>query len=39
MDNNILRVTTKNLVKKCLEMFAEIAAKKDDCKEFYGQFG
>merc|ERR1712176_314131 len=28
-----------NLVKKCLEMFAEIAEKKDDYKKFYEQFG
>merc|ERR1711981_793310 len=27
-----------NLVKKCLEMFAEIAEKKDDYKKFYEQF-
>ena len=33
--NKILRVITKNLVKKCLEMFAEIAEKKDDYKKFY----
>merc|ERR1719487_1728365 len=26
-------------VKKCLEMFAEIAEKKDDYKKFYEQFG
>merc|ERR1712238_305585 len=30
--NKILRVIKKNLVKKCLEMFAEIADKKDDYK-------
>ena len=30
--NKILRVIKKNLVKKCLEMFAEIAEKKDDYK-------
>merc|ERR1711899_613527 len=36
--NKILRVK-KNLVKKCLEMFAEIAEKKDDYKKFYEQFG
>merc|ERR1712242_592480 len=36
--NKILRVI-KNLVKKCLEMFAEIAEKKDDYKKFYEQFG
>merc|ERR1712181_97104 len=35
----ILRVIKKNLVKKCLEMFAEIAEKKDDYKKFYEQFG
>merc|ERR1712176_1740066 len=37
--NKILRVIEKNLVKKCLEMFAEIAEKKDDYKKFYEQFG
>ena len=31
--NKILRVTKKNFVKKCLEMFAEIAEKKDDYKK------
>merc|ERR1711906_15451 len=36
--NKILRVIKKNLVKKCLEMFAEIAEKKDDYKKFYAQF-
>merc|ERR1712186_324397 len=35
----ILRVIKKNLVKKCLEMFAEIAEKEDDYKKFYEQFG
>merc|ERR1719240_490181 len=33
--NKILRVIKKNLVKKCLEMFAEIAEKKDDYKKCY----
>ena len=28
----------KHLVKKCLEMFAETAEKKDDYKKFYEQF-
>merc|ERR1711977_308139 len=37
--NKILRVIKKNLVKKCLEMFMEIAEKKDDYKKFYEQFG
>eukprot|EP00435_Cladocopium_sp_Y103_P012372 s2089_g3.t1 len=37
--NKILRVIKKNLVKKCLEMFAEIAEKKDDYKKFYEAFG
>ena len=37
--NKILRVIKKNLVKKCLEMFAEIAEKTDDYKKFYEQFG
>merc|ERR1712087_900201 len=37
--NKILRVIKKNLVKKCLEIFAEIAEKKDDYKKFYEQFG
>merc|ERR1712096_515084 len=36
--NKILRVIKKNLVKKCLEVFAEIAEKKDDYKKFYEQF-
>merc|ERR1712093_44354 len=37
--NKILRVIKKNLVKKCLEMFTEIAEKKEDYKKFYEQFG
>ena len=37
--NKILRVIRKNLVKKCLELFAEIAEKKADYKTFYEQFG
>merc|ERR1719269_506346 len=36
--NKILRVIKKNLVKKCLEKFTEIAEKKDDYKKFYEQF-
>merc|ERR1712070_1243512 len=37
--NKILKVIKKNIVKKCLEMFTEIAEKKDDYKKFYEQFG
>lgn len=37
--NKILRVIKKNLVKKCLEMFAELAEKKDDYVKFYEQYG
>jgi len=37
--NKILKVIRKNLVKKCLEMFAEICEKKEDYKKFYDQFG
>merc|ERR1712010_342669 len=36
--NKILRVIKKNLIKKCLEMFAEVSEKKDDYKKFYEQF-
>jgi len=36
--NKILKVIKKNLVKKCLDMFAEISENKDDYKKFYEQF-
>jgi len=36
--NKILKVIKKNLVKKCLDMFAELAEKKEDYKKFYEQF-
>jgi len=36
--NKILRVIKKNLVKKCLEMFAEVAENKEDFKKLYEAF-
>ena len=36
--NKILKVIKKNVVKKCLEMFAEIADNQEDYKKFYEQF-
>ena len=36
--NEIPRVIKKNLMKKCLETFAEISERKDDYKRFYKQF-
>merc|ERR1712228_764160 len=36
--NKILKVMKKNIVKKCLEMFAEISENQEDYKKFYEQF-
>ncbi|SBT30398.1 heat shock protein 90, putative [Plasmodium ovale wallikeri] len=36
--NKILKVIKKNLIKKCLDMFSELAENKDNYKKFYEQF-
>jgi len=36
--NKILKVIRKNLIKKCLELFKELAENKDDYKTFYDAF-
>jgi len=37
--SKILKVIRKNLVKKCIELFEELAEDKDNYKTFYEQFG
>lgn len=37
--NKILKVIKKNLVKKCIELFAEIKENKEDFVKFHEQFG
>lgn len=35
----LFQVIRKNIVKKCLEMFSELAENKDDYNKFYENFG
>ena len=36
--NRVLKVIRRNLVKKCLEMFEEMAENKEEYAKFYEQF-
>ena len=37
--NNILKIIKKKIIKKCIEMFNELAENEEDYKKFYEQFG